>query len=226
MFAIPGGLFRRCAEEFGWCDATYNRVVIAYQQFMELKKQHEDWHAEIISPPVDVDKLWHEHILYVEHYVQSCHEYCGHLIGHDPDGAMDSAAHAERIKNTKISVKSRFDKNDIDNEIWSFDGTVANAVDQNNKRARIEQPAQQRQGTPGNTITLRFHFKDEVTFFKMGKHARIGKAFEAWAQRNGVNVSHYHFLLGCDKIGHEQTPFTLELNDDDEILVMKEQCGC
>ena len=108
VFSIPDGLLPRCARQFGWTTEFCQRILMAYRQFMELKRQHEDWNATVLSPPWLVDKMWHEHILDVQHYVQACHDYCGNnlIIGHNPDGALDPAAQATRIQTTKIAGPS------------------------------------------------------------------------------------------------------------------------
>ena len=125
VFAIPHGLLPRCARQFGWSAEVCQRVLTAYRQFMELKRQHADWNATVLSPPVLVDKMWHEHILDVQHYVKACRDYSANIIGHNPDGALDPAAQATRIHTTKIFVQAFFDKQVIDSEIWSVFGDGA-----------------------------------------------------------------------------------------------------
>jgi small ubiquitin-related modifier len=123
VIAVPATLLARCCRLRGWDKAKSQAVLSAYRQFMVLKVQHEDWSASILSPPEEIDFMWHQHILDVQNYVTACTEYCGHLIGHDPDGALDGVARQKRIATTKISRTARFGPirySSHNAAIWSF----------------------------------------------------------------------------------------------------------
>ena len=49
------------------------------------------------------------------------------------------------------------------------------------------------------------------------------KVFDTYAQRKGIQASSLRFLLDGEKIGAEQTPKMLELDDQDQIDCMLEQ---
>ena len=51
------------------------------------------------------------------------------------------------------------------------------------------------------------------------------KVFDTYAQRKGVQSSSLRFLLDGDKIGPDQTPKMLELDDQDQIDCLLEQVG-
>lgn len=63
----------------------------------------------------------------------------------------------------------------------------------------------------------------EETFFKIKKTTRMEKVFAAYAGRRGVAVGSLRFLLDGEKIGIDQTPKMLELEDQDQIDCMLEQ---
>jgi hypothetical protein len=63
----------------------------------------------------------------------------------------------------------------------------------------------------------------EETFFKIKKTTRMEKVFTAYAGRRGVAVGSLRFLLDGEKIGIDQTPKMLELEDQDQIDCMLEQ---
>lgn len=65
----------------------------------------------------------------------------------------------------------------------------------------------------------------EETFFKIKKTTKMQKVFDTYAQRKGVQSSSLRFLLDGDKIGPDQTPKMLELDDQDQIDCMLEQTG-
>lgn len=49
------------------------------------------------------------------------------------------------------------------------------------------------------------------------------KVFDTYAQRKGIQVNSLRFLLDGEKIGPDQTPKMLELDDQDQIDCMLEQ---
>ena len=63
----------------------------------------------------------------------------------------------------------------------------------------------------------------EETFFKIKKSTKMQKVFDTYAQRKGIQSSSLRFLLDGEKIGAEQTPKMLELDDQDQIDCMLEQ---
>jgi len=225
VFSIPHGLLPRCARQFGWSAEFCQRVLTAYRQFMEIKRQRKDWNATVLSPPVLVDKMWHEHILDVQHYVQACWDYCGNnlIIGHNPDGALDPAARATRIQTTKISVQARFDKQVIDSAIWSmFDEgarIVASSNGNHNKRPRGHE------GQENITVCV-LDMGGTETFYQMKRSTRMGYLFKKHASMKGIHSSDLRFLLKGDRIAPEQTPALLELDDEDQIDCLLAQNGC
>ena len=116
---MPDGLVTDCSRVYGWCDQYANDVLKAYRQFMELKKRHRDWDGTFLSPPLDVERMWHQHVRYENHYADACKNFCGRVIAHGTTDGMDFAATAERIKTTQNSVTVHFYRT-YDKEIWSF----------------------------------------------------------------------------------------------------------
>ena len=51
------------------------------------------------------------------------------------------------------------------------------------------------------------------------------KVFGAYAQRKGVDEKTLRFMLDGDRVGDNDTPDSLELEDNDQIDVMQEQTG-
>ena len=48
-------LVKRCMQVYGWSLEKSRKVLKAYQQFLTLKKEHEDWGAKGLSPSFWVD---------------------------------------------------------------------------------------------------------------------------------------------------------------------------
>jgi hypothetical protein len=108
----------RCIREHGWEPELTKRVFAAYRQFLELKQRLEDWDANILSPSSLVDKMWHSHLLDNKHYREYCISTYGHEIFHDPEGRLDVEARMARIQATQLALKSRYDAQNIDKEVW------------------------------------------------------------------------------------------------------------
>lgn len=53
----------------------------------------------------------------------------------------------------------------------------------------------------------------------------MGKVFNAYAQKKGVDFNSLRFLLDGDRVDEQSTPKTLELEDDDQIDCVLEQVG-
>lgn len=53
----------------------------------------------------------------------------------------------------------------------------------------------------------------------------MSKVFSTYAQRKGVEVNALRFLLDGERIKEDQTPKSLELEDNDQIDCMLEQVG-
>mmetsp|Transcript_19020 Transcript_19020/g.30687 ORF Transcript_19020/g.30687 Transcript_19020/m.30687 type:complete len:91 (-) Transcript_19020:1329-1601(-) len=83
------------------------------------------------------------------------------------------------------------------------------------------------QAPEGNEpITLRVRDQTgEETYFKIKKTTKLGKVFETYAHRRGVQSTSLRFLLDGERIEHDQTPKELDLEDQDQIDVMLEQSG-
>lgn len=74
------------------------------------------------------------------------------------------------------------------------------------------------------TLRLRDQTGEEV-LFKVKKDTKMQKIFDAYAQRRGVSVASLRFMLDGERINPENTPKTLELEDQDQVDVMLEQQG-
>ncbi|CAM9323482.1 unnamed protein product [Ectocarpus sp. 6 AP-2014] len=77
-----------------------------------------------------------------------------------------------------------------------------------------------------STITIRVRDQTgEETYFKVKKTTRMEKVFTTYASRKGVSVAALRFLLDGSRVGAEDTPTSLELEDQDQIDCMLEQQG-
>jgi small ubiquitin-related modifier len=112
-------LVKRCMRVYNWNATRARKVLKAYRQFLFLKKHYEDWDAKLLSPSSLVDQMWHQHILDVVNYCHDMMLICGHVVGHNPDGAEDLGARKIRLERTHDAFKEHFDGK-FDAEIWGF----------------------------------------------------------------------------------------------------------
>ena len=107
-------LVKRCMRVYGWDAPKTRKFLVAYRQFLTLKKEQEDWDATVLSPCFLVDQMWHQHILDVVNYCHDMMLICGRVIGHNPDGG--ASGKAERDENTASLLEQRFP--DYDKDVW------------------------------------------------------------------------------------------------------------
>ena len=200
----------RCQREYLWDEAKCRRVLNAYRQFLELKKIFEDWDATILSPSQVVDQMWHQHLLDVTNYCHDTILLCGHVVGHNPDGALDGPAKAARTKTTRDALFENFGS-DYNKEMW-LTPTELHEEERIDRKIPI-------------TLILRDH-KRKIRLFRIKRYQKLSVLFNAYAQMTGVAVHELRFLLDLERIPDHLTPFDLELNDQDEIDVMLAQGGC
>ena len=67
--------------------------------------------------------------------------------------------------------------------------------------------------------------KGDNTHFKVKKTTKMSKVFEAYAQRRGVTVKSLRFLFEGERVNFNETPKSLEMEDDDQIDCLIEQVG-
>jgi len=77
-----------------------------------------------------------------------------------------------------------------------------------------------------DTITIRVReMSGEETLFKVKRTTQMKKVFNAFAARKGVDSHLLRFMLDGSRIGENDTPKTLDLEEDDQIDCMYEQQG-
>jgi len=77
-----------------------------------------------------------------------------------------------------------------------------------------------------DTISLKV--KDQTgteVQFRVKKGTKMEKIFSAYATRKGISKDQIRFQLDGERVGPEQTPKMLELEDGDQIDCVVEQTG-
>jgi Ubiquitin-2 like Rad60 SUMO-like len=114
-------LVKRCMRELGWDEAKARDVLRAYRQFLSVKVAKRDWNAEILSPSVAVDQMWHQHLLDNSNYAHDCLLLCGRFMKHDPDGGLDVEARKIRLVATRQALLESFGDDDDEGEGGELD---------------------------------------------------------------------------------------------------------
>lgn len=113
-------LCKRLQNKLFWNNSKASKAITEYQKYMEMKAQTKDFDAEILSPALPINAVWHMHILDTKDYRQFCQNLCGQMIHHDPEGGMDPFARSKRIESTKKLYKENYGI-DPPGNIWNFD---------------------------------------------------------------------------------------------------------
>ncbi len=98
-------------------------------------------------------------------------------------------------------------------------------MDDEEKTESVVKDEPENESKPG-TITIRVKEQGgEETYFKVKKSTKMGKVFEAFANRKGVQKTALRFLLDGERIGEGQSPEDLDLLENDQIDCLLEQTG-
>ena len=74
----------RLKLRYGWEDDFVNSAVNEYHRFLLLHLKNPK--TEIVPGKV-VDKVWHDHILHTQSYMNFCEKMFGYYLHHHPDDA-------------------------------------------------------------------------------------------------------------------------------------------
>jgi len=218
-------LVKRCMRTYGWDETKARKILAAYRQFIILKKKLKDWDATILSPCHFVDQMWHCHILDVVNYCHDMMLLCGHVVGHNPDGALDSAAKQKRDEATRASLKEHFGR--YDEEVWNFSSDVLEGKNHNIELRSDDTSNQQGAAIPDmiRIIIIDESRKEEVLNNVRGT-VKMGALFKTYAANKGIDVLSLRFHLDGETIPFDETPASLALEDGDRINCMLKQVGC
>ena len=213
-----------------------------YLRFLALKAGAQDWCATKISPPAEVDALWHAHILDTVSYQDTC-KLLGDFVHHDPDGGDDPKARAQRrLRALKMyeeawgtapemwkvqEVGGRRAAPAVKEEGTSSRAPLARAAKGPATAAAAAAPAPA-PAPPTDRINIKVVTQDGnetfVNNLKMTKSLIHMK--RAWCQQKGTCLSTVRFFFDGELIRDDNTPERLDMRDGDVVDVMVEQGGC
>jgi hypothetical protein len=146
-------LVKRCMRSYGWDLSLARQVLLAYKQFIALKKTRGDWDAALLSPCCLVNQMWQQHVLDNFNYYHDMLLLCDRFVAYDPDGILDVAAATRRNEATRGYLREHFGS--YDTKVWDRVGENEglsinkdpNGVQENNA-ARCRQTAKNLPGHP------------------------------------------------------------------------------
>lgn len=70
------------ASKKDWSLSAINEAVQQYKNFLLLKWKYGNSYE--LPPSVDIDEVWHTHILHTKHYAEFCEKVFGTFLHHTP----------------------------------------------------------------------------------------------------------------------------------------------
>ena len=223
-------------------------MIEQYLRFLSLRAAAEDWAAALppqLSPPAEVDALWHAHILDTVSYQETC-ALLGRFVHHDPDGGDDPKARAQR----RLRALKMYE------ETWGAAPQMWKVQDVGGRRAA---PAVKEEGTssrtplartakgpaaaaaaappapapapaappPADHINLKAVSQDgNEIVFRCNRTAPLSKLMSVYCQRTGLCAQAARFFFDGERLMGNETPEDLEMEEGDTILVGVAQGGC
>lgn len=130
-------------EGLGW-DLEYAKMIeIEYKKFLTLCAEFPQ---KAIVPPVEVDKMWHYHILDTMKYAEDCQNIFGYFLHHFPYFGMRGVEDANNLQNAWAQTCelyiARFGKPSefVEQEIWQKVARCPNCGRQSEEFGNISRP--------------------------------------------------------------------------------------
>lgn len=73
-----------------------------------------------------------------------------------------------------------------------------------------------------DNLSYRFHTQ---VFFKINKNTTMKKLMDAYCKKQGVMPNSFRFLFNGERLKDDDTPLTLQMENDDIIDAMLQQIG-
>ena len=224
-------LVKRCMRTYGWDELKTKQILNAYRQFITLKRETQDWDAQILSPCYLVDQMWHCHILDVINYCHDMMLLCGRVVGHDVDGAfLDYVAKQKRDETTRELLQKKFGSY-YDEDVWDYSPDKTHGKSEENTASidegmecdiQNEEMTVHTTGTDMMKIWVNYQNRDG-TLFKLRRTTKLEKVFKSYTAKKGMDANSLRFFWDGKRISDSDTPEALGLVDNGQIDVVYEQ---
>lgn len=111
-YCFPEGILERVAKQNLWSEDYTRRVGEEYLKFMYMAIRHH------VVPSLEVDEIWHAHLLFSRHYNTFCNQVLFKNIHHGP--SITTSAKVDDVaiyENTKRLYFMYFSK-EVPEDIW------------------------------------------------------------------------------------------------------------
>jgi hypothetical protein len=112
----------RVMKEQGWSSEKTDAAILEYRRFWLLHKKNP---GMAIVPSLDVDEVWHAHILYTKQYMRESQDYFGHYFHHNPtENAEGDSRNSDSYQRTLNAYQNEFGSL---NSVWDSKGIPTTA---------------------------------------------------------------------------------------------------
>jgi len=193
---------------------------MGYKEFLEMKKDANDFEGNKIVPSTVVHQMWRQHILDTHNYDQDCRILVGQRVEYPAteNPALDSKTKNKRIAGTKsrLCQRKKCELVELDEEIWGFERPpmVQLPVGASSIKAKEAKSA-------GVMITIHWDGESEKknnSEFKVVETMKLSRIFQAYAKQRGVNRKSLTFLL-------RSSSREVDENGGDERILLHDENG-
>jgi hypothetical protein len=89
----------RMIIKHGWSEEETDKAIEAYRKFLYLTQVFE----ESLAPTLEIDEVWHEHILHTNKYAIDCQKTFGKFLDHFPTPAKWTQ---KKVFNSKKTIEA------------------------------------------------------------------------------------------------------------------------
>ena len=163
-----------------------------------------------MSPCFFVDQMWRCHILDMVNYCHDMMLLCGHVVGYNPDGALDHVEKQRRDETTHTKLLERFGS-EYDKAIWGFlpssSRQMIHRVQKDHKMSssRQIQRAQKEQKKMSSKFMIYVKYHDRTMSFWVKSGDTIGRVKDAIQQKRDIPSHLQRLTYGFKSLQDERT---------------------
>ena len=177
-------------------------AIVAYRQFLIMKKEAKDWGGEKLAPCLLVDCMWDIHSK-MPSYDEDTKLLCGRSVPYvcRLNGLDDDAPEAWKLRE-QATIQACLDRfgEEFNEGVWNIVGVFVNGLQDEN-------------GSDDDDDTIPYYLCD--------KRVPLSGMLERFAEEQNISLKDYHFSYDRHQIdGAVDTPLDLGYCNDDAIEVL------
>lgn len=112
---LRGPQYRVIKSYPSWSEGRLNRAMTGYRQFLYLEMIYPEVR---LVPHIDMDEVWHEHILHTRDYAAMCEAVLGRFLHHEPSpGGVPTERDRKDYAHMRALIRHHFGA-DKDPQTW------------------------------------------------------------------------------------------------------------